>query len=1357
MSKIVKKIVVGVSALMVLGMVLVGANASAAEPASQNTIITKAVLEGVWQCYDGKAFAGSWRASDVNGFIKANLSDNTVKLPYDLTDVSGNGMNCLDLMKGSASSGGLNAGMIPGIMDGNDGIADVAKFFAGEGLDNKGGLGYTATPEIAETEGDAQKLTFTLKADESEIKMCGEGLSSTPAIDNDQNAIVFPTIKKNEDGGVVPSIVESGNVPAPGSGGKVDFVTTCGGGGAKIFITVIDEGTRGSDGVVWGIYADGAIDMGKVYAKSTADGAEYTANLDWHYNRDDGKAIFASGKIEMVDSASDGDYVTDYVMTWGGQGIKLLTGINAKNTTGYKLAGISNRDSLKLTEQEVFELYRYYITDVFKKPVSCVGDADYATYESLDKPVVAWNHCGACRIDKEGTTDPDGSVISSVANLFGVGTTPDKFYFKETVDLDMIIKTLNNLNIGLIDVNDTCGAGSGGAGGSGSATDPTMSKPGSTTITKGNIVDCNQLENVGAMQWILCPVMNNEQYAASWIDNMTQDWLEVNPDIYTGTTINNVWGNIRNIANIVMMVFLLAIIFSQVTGYGIDNYGVKKMLPRLIVMAIAINLSLYICQMAVDFSNIAGVGLRNMFTDIGMSVGGKGAESTSFIGDMVMGIFAAAAAGGPAGIAGASLAISMGAGIAVAAIVLVVVLLLVVIIAVIVLFLMLGAREIMVIVCIITSPLAFAAFILPNTQNLFKKWWELFKAALIIFPICGAMGGISNLLRGMYDFTDSSTKLHMWGYAILLVLPYLGFFLMPMLLKNAISALGKVGGALTALGNTVKGGGKAIKDAGMKIGQNTNAFKDLQTKNQERNANRAIQRVRELDRKGKKVSVGDRQRAYEAQLALNKMEMDRQMAVAGAPELAPEVARTRAMSAKESQEFKNYTDQYSTFTRAQMGNELTSAISAYRSDRSDDNALRLQAAIASAEGRGMNKEMLAGFGGVELNATNANDAKILSRLSGSSDKILSQYGIQMSKIAGDDYEDESGRRLAANEKSLSLNGFIDSQGVVKLSRVSAGKGASWLNSANDDTWDAILQPDPNNPSGYNANALGAVDTHTLITAANNTNDGKVVTKINQIFAARQKAGIQENYSMSTSELATLKPKTAEVLQGTGVYDKAVAEIKSNPNSEANRQILNSMDQNVRTQLGLSSGQLNQTGANTTAAGAQNAGTNANTTAAGAQNAVNNANAKATASGGSASAPRPQVSAASSSPSGGYGISGNQPFANINNYVQPPQVPRGSSSNSGNVTPPQGGNIPRENSGAPKMDWNVKARGDTSGFGSGFGTSGNQPMFGPKPNNSGSNRSNLGRNADNGRSDSRFGTSGNQPMFSPKRNNSGDKK
>lgn len=403
---------------------------------------------------------------------------------------------------------------------------------------------------------------------------------------------------------------------------------------------------------------------------------------------------------------------------------------------------------------------------------------------------------------------------------------------------------------------------------------------------------------IGSMQWILCPTLDNTTYTANWMDEITQYYLEVDPEMYRpGGSLEGTWSAIRNITNVVMVLFFLVIIGSQITGYGIDNYGIKKMLPRLIVMAIVINLSFYICALAVDLSNIAGEGLRDMFGAIG---GGDG-STNSFV-DVVMGLFGvgATAAGSAAG--AASLAVTLGAGGWVVAVVIVVVLVVVVIAALAVLWLMLGAREIIIVFCILLSPLAFAAFILPNTQNLFKKWWELFKAAIIIFPICGAVAGISTALKNL-NLVGMGTA----GQLVELVLPYLVFFLIPLLLEQAIAALGKIGGALTAAGNTIRRGGKAIGSGAMQVGKNTEWYKNLQREGRRsqvfRRNDKLNKRFEDARRKAEAENASDRDKK-----AFEKMQTGRRGRMYAQAELTAQGLEKEDVNAAKVLMNKQYTD-----------------------------------------------------------------------------------------------------------------------------------------------------------------------------------------------------------------------------------------------------------------------------------------------------------------------------------------------------------------------------------------------------------------------------------------------------------------
>ena len=59
------------------------------------------------------------------------------------------------------------------------------------------------------------------------------------------------------------------------------------------------------------------------------------------------------------------------------------------------------------------------------------------------------------------------------------------------------------------------------------------------------------------------------------------------------------------------------VIISQLTGVGLDNYGVKKILPKLIIAVILVNVSYILCQLCIDVANLVGGSIKEIFTNIG--------------------------------------------------------------------------------------------------------------------------------------------------------------------------------------------------------------------------------------------------------------------------------------------------------------------------------------------------------------------------------------------------------------------------------------------------------------------------------------------------------------------------------------------------------------------------------------------------------------------------------------------------------------------------------------------------------------------------------------------------------------------
>lgn len=314
------------------------------------------------------------------------------------------------------------------------------------------------------------------------------------------------------------------------------------------------------------------------------------------------------------------------------------------------------------------------------------------------------------------------------------------------------------------------------------------------------------MRNAGSPGWLICPLLFGLRDTADGIfEHAVTPMLVVHESIVKGlsktsgedSTLYQSWSFFRNVANILFVIAMLFVIFSQITGFGIDNYGIKKILPKLIVTAIIVNFSYIICGIIVDVSNMAGDALRGIFENIAHNTTGTPDRSTITQGAMeIITSIAAVAAGstaivlpllsGAQAIAGGSFLafiFPILAFVGSAAL------------AGIFAMLMLGLRQALIIIMISISPVAFVLYAIPNTNGMFKKWFSLFKTLLILYPVfCFMVGGgflVSTII------IKSSNEFYMKFIAGLLsIMPY---FTVPSMTKNALKGFDGLAGGIANL------------------------------------------------------------------------------------------------------------------------------------------------------------------------------------------------------------------------------------------------------------------------------------------------------------------------------------------------------------------------------------------------------------------------------------------------------------------------------------------------------------------------------------------------------------------------------
>ena len=316
----------------------------------------------------------------------------------------------------------------------------------------------------------------------------------------------------------------------------------------------------------------------------------------------------------------------------------------------------------------------------------------------------------------------------------------------------------------------------------------------------------------GGLGWLICPVMtfvaniNDAAYGA------ISGFLDIKPAIL-GDNSNTSgakqgWDFFRNIANAIFAVIFLWIIFSQISNVGVSNYGIKKILPRLIIGALLVNLSYYLCQIFVDLSNILGHTLKDALE---AGAGGIGTESEaagwgSAIAATIVGV------GGVAAFAALAIGIpTLAAGF----------------LAIMTVFIILVVRQAGIILLISMSPIAFAAWLLPNTEDLFKKWMKMFRGLLLVFPIISLLYGAGKLAGAVLassatvDPNNPDETLHL----VALAATTMPLIATPFVLQNSLSSLGSIGAKIGKLSSAANGNLKNAVMNKSRISDVKNAWK----------------------------------------------------------------------------------------------------------------------------------------------------------------------------------------------------------------------------------------------------------------------------------------------------------------------------------------------------------------------------------------------------------------------------------------------------------------------------------------------------------------------------------------------------
>lgn len=249
----------------------------------------------------------------------------------------------------------------------------------------------------------------------------------------------------------------------------------------------------------------------------------------------------------------------------------------------------------------------------------------------------------------------------------------------------------------------------------------TISDPGgSIKQIQDNIGDAiasreNCTADSGLLGFVLCPLVEATRSTVSKLiggdgsgKGFLVELLTVRPlSSAASNPLFQAWVGIRNIALGLYIVVFALIIFGN--GVGYDPYTIKKALPKLAIGVLLTFASFYIVQTLIDLSNLVGNALPAFIANITNKP-----QLASYNISLPLN--------------------ALGWGI--------VILLIASFLAVIALIIGIAGlmfRVIVIYALVLLAPIAFVAWVLPNTESAFKKWWKNLIKVLMMFPIVTGM------------------------------------------------------------------------------------------------------------------------------------------------------------------------------------------------------------------------------------------------------------------------------------------------------------------------------------------------------------------------------------------------------------------------------------------------------------------------------------------------------------------------------------------------------------------------------------------------------------------------------------------
>lgn len=339
--------------------------------------------------------------------------------------------------------------------------------------------------------------------------------------------------------------------------------------------------------------------------------------------------------------------------------------------------------------------------------------------------------------------------------------------------------------------------------------DPKVSKQatGTTKIDKSLTDSC--YDALPIFGWAICWVIDIADSMYGFMKDRVYDLLYIPETAYNNTDctngcLKNSWTVVKNLATVGLVLVALVMIASQIFSFEfVSAYTIKKVIPRLVIATILMQLSWFIFTTLIQITNAVGFGLYSLIigafgaTDIVSLLGEANTLGEKYTLGAASGITIVGVAGGAAALGFSLLEGGMALTYVVAMIG--------VIISIFLAIATLVVRKMLIMILLVLSPIALLAWILPGTQKFWSSWWNLFSKLLLMMPLITllfAAGAISSKI------IMSSSQDQTFSMIAAIIAYFAPLFLITATFKFA-------GGIFTNIQDIMNKGGDKFKNSGM--------------------------------------------------------------------------------------------------------------------------------------------------------------------------------------------------------------------------------------------------------------------------------------------------------------------------------------------------------------------------------------------------------------------------------------------------------------------------------------------------------------------------------------------------------------